>query len=100
MTDKPLTAGECARIERRYKTLEGITSVPTEMPALLASYRAAMELLRAADFHSIDCGVLYRTARDVCKRTDGACTCGLAKRQAAIAAYDASPDQAGRGHGE
>lgn len=119
---KPLTAGECAEIENRLKVsteaqwIEGglvvrsdrgvictsptppnggvfdcsqnitfIAKAHTDVPALLASYRAAMELLRGALTHTWKCGwtSVYQD-----------CDCGLAERQAAIAAYDA--DQEGK----
>jgi hypothetical protein len=66
----------------------------TDVPALLASYRAAMELLRGAQDHAVCCSALDEDGVSV-ERLSKFCDCGLAKRQAAIAAYDA--DQAGRG---
>lgn len=66
----------------------------TDVPALLASYRAAMELLRGTlknERHIGGC---------VWDLFGDQCDCGFSERQAAVAAYDASPDQAGRGQGE
>lgn len=102
MESKVLTARECQEIERKlnmHRARLGVRPSLDESDRLLASYRAAMELLKGTIGHMSSCKFAW-LLNNYGEATDDACTCGLAERRAAVAAYEAAAPESAEGQEE